>query len=246
MTKIVSSFIIITIGLGVLLQVGHAQAQSAMMTWVSGAGSDSYPCTRASPCATFSAAYAQTAAGGEIDVLDGGDFGPLFIQRALTIANDGAGVASITPGSGAAIVVNAGTTDAVILRGLTLNGLYTPSPGIVFQSGARWRGALLECATREAAIFAQGRGAASCGQDRYRRKPRWPRVDDRLACPSSSRVDAMHSVDVRNCWHDFLGIRSRRQARSRASLAFRSTFASRGWARRSGRGRRSPLSLGSN
>ena len=92
MTKIVSSFSAIAITLGVLLQAGGAQATSSR-TWVSGAGSGS-ACTRTAPCATFAAAYAATSIGGEIDVLDGGDFGILSIDHALTVANDGAGTAA--------------------------------------------------------------------------------------------------------------------------------------------------------
>ena len=48
-------------------------------------GSDSNPCTRMSPCLTFAAALAQTNAGGEIDVLDPGDFGPVTITKSISI-----------------------------------------------------------------------------------------------------------------------------------------------------------------
>jgi hypothetical protein len=131
MKKIVSSFGIITIGLGALLQAGAAEATPLARTWVSGAGNDSNPCTRASPCATFNGAYLKTPVGGEIDVLDGGDFGGLIINSALTVANDGAGTAA-----GGAIVVNAGPSDAVVLRGLSLNGLNSSLSGINFARGA--------------------------------------------------------------------------------------------------------------
>ena len=126
----------IAIILGALLCAGAAEAQ-ASRTWVSGSSgaSDSNPCTRAQPCATFSGAYGKTSAGGEIDVLDGGDFGPLTIQHALTIANDGAGTAAITPASTDAVHINAGPADAVVLRGLNLNGVTTFAPGISFVNG---------------------------------------------------------------------------------------------------------------
>ena len=67
-------------------------------TWVSAAsGSDSNPCTRASPCLTFAAALAQTEAGGEIDVLDPGDFGPVTITKSVSIYGDAPGVAGLIP-----------------------------------------------------------------------------------------------------------------------------------------------------
>jgi hypothetical protein len=135
MTKIVSSFSAVVITLFALLHAGAAQAQFAR-TWVSGGGSDTNPCTRASPCATFTRAYNQTTVGGEIDVLDSGDFGFLSINHAITVANDGAGTAGITPSYYyPAVDINAGSTDAVVLRGLSLNGVNSANPGIYFQSG---------------------------------------------------------------------------------------------------------------
>src|SRR5260370_34927307 len=97
MTKIISSFSAIAITLSVLLHAGAADATTYFRTWVSGTGSDSNPCTRAQPCLTFYQAYGVTAVGGEIDVLNGGDYGILNIRHALTIASAGAGTASTTP-----------------------------------------------------------------------------------------------------------------------------------------------------
>ena len=126
----------IPIILGALLYAGAADAQ-ASRTWVSTAGSDSNSCIRSSPCATFFGAYTKTLAGGEIDVLDGGDFGPLTIGHAITIANEGAGTAAITPPDSTvpAIQVNAGS-DAVVLRGLTLNGVNSTNAGVSLLSGS--------------------------------------------------------------------------------------------------------------
>jgi hypothetical protein len=46
----------------------------ATRTWVSGVGDDANPCSRTAPCQTIAGALAQTATGGEIDVLDPGGF----------------------------------------------------------------------------------------------------------------------------------------------------------------------------
>ena len=140
MHKIAHSFSAIAIVSGILLHAGAAQAvvtPSASRTWVSGAGNDANPCTRASPCLTFNGAYAKTSPGGEIDVLDGGDFGPLQISHALTIANDGAGTAAVTSGGGA-FLITAGANDAVVLRGLNVNGVGASivTSGVYFASGA--------------------------------------------------------------------------------------------------------------
>jgi hypothetical protein len=57
---------------GALLACGLSAvpAHAATRTFVSGTGTDSGTCGRATPCRTFAFALTQTAAGGEIDVLD--------------------------------------------------------------------------------------------------------------------------------------------------------------------------------
>jgi hypothetical protein len=104
-------------------------------TFVSRTGTDSGACTRAAPCRTFAFALTQTAAGGEIDVLDPAGYGAVTINHAISIVNDGVGVAAIGVSSGNAITINAGATDSVHLRGLTLTGLGSGSNGIQFNSG---------------------------------------------------------------------------------------------------------------
>lgn len=102
-------------------------------------GSDSNPCTRSSPCLTFAAAQAQTSAGGEIDVLDPGDFGPVTITKAISIYSDAMAVAGTVPSSGTSgIVISAGANDVIHLGGLTFDGVNASgTSGVVFLSGAR-------------------------------------------------------------------------------------------------------------
>jgi Right handed beta helix region len=105
-------------------------------TFVSGTGSDSNPCTRTQPCLTFAFAITQTTAGGEIDVLDPGGYGPLVIDKAISIVNDGVGTVGVRALSGGtAITINAGAADAVSLRGLTIEGAGIGLNGIRFNSG---------------------------------------------------------------------------------------------------------------
>jgi hypothetical protein len=123
---------------GALLALGLSAAPAEAgpnRTWVSGTGTDSGACTRAAPCKTFAFALTQTAAGGEIDVLDPAGYGLVTITKAISIINDGVGAATIGTSSGNAITINAGATDSVHLRGLTLTGLGSGLSGIVFQAG---------------------------------------------------------------------------------------------------------------
>jgi hypothetical protein len=102
-------------------------------------GGDSNPCTRMSPCMTFAAALAQTTAGGEIVVIDPGDFGPVTITKAVSISYDADSAAGAVPFSGTSgIVVSAGANDPINLRGLTFDGVNASgTSGVVFSSGAR-------------------------------------------------------------------------------------------------------------
>jgi hypothetical protein len=105
-------------------------------TFVSGHGADSGACTLVAPCRSFAFAIGQTAAGGEIDVLDPAGYGALTIAKSISIVNDGVGTAGVQAGSGAtAITVNAGPTDVVQLRGLTVEGAKVGANGAVFSSG---------------------------------------------------------------------------------------------------------------
>ncbi len=125
----------------VLCAGGVARAQLATQTWVSGVGDDLNPCTRTAPCKTFTGALAQTAAGGEIDALDPGDFGSITITQALTI--DGQTQRSgVIAAASDGITVAAGATDVVVLRHLALVGDGTHA-GINFSSGGQLH--VVEC-----------------------------------------------------------------------------------------------------
>jgi Periplasmic copper-binding protein (NosD) len=134
MTKITSLQAIAAALLACGLSAAPAQA-GPNRTWVSGTGTDGGTCTRAAPCKTFAFALTQTAAGGEIDVLDPAGYGAVTINHAISIINDGVGVAAVGVSSGNAITINAGATDSVHLRGLTLTGLGTGLNGIQFTTG---------------------------------------------------------------------------------------------------------------
>src|SRR5438876_2940738 len=97
-------------------------------------GNDANPCTVTLPCRNFAAAIAQTVASGEVIVLDSGGYGPVTIGSSISLIAPPGVYAGITAFSGDAITINAGATDVVILRGLTLNGL-GGSYGVDFISG---------------------------------------------------------------------------------------------------------------
>jgi len=108
-------------------------APTARQAEVSSSGVDKAGCgSGENPCRTLQYAHDDiVAAGGEILIKDSGEYGAIAIRKSIRILNEGAGVATIAKGGGSnAIVVNAGPTDFVEIRGITLDGLDNGNIGI--------------------------------------------------------------------------------------------------------------------
>lgn len=105
--------------------VGGVRAQAGALSFVSVRGTDTGACSSpAAACRTFAYAQNQTSAGGEIIALDPGDYSPVTITKSLSVTGAVAG-AGARGGELArsTIKIDAGETDVVHLRGLTLDGL---------------------------------------------------------------------------------------------------------------------------
>src|SRR5215470_15675525 len=118
-----------------VLYADPANAQ-ASRTWVSGVGDDANPCSRTAPCKTFAGAISKTAPAGEINVLDPGGFGAVTITKPITISSE-CTEAGVLVSGGNGIVVAAGNSDVVTLRGLDINGLNTGLSGIKINSAGQ-------------------------------------------------------------------------------------------------------------
>jgi len=107
-------------------------------SFVSDAGNDLSSCLNAlNACATFAGALAKTAPGGEISVLNAGEYGPVTITQAANITNDGAGEAGILVPSGqTGITIVAGAGDIVSLRGLVIDGQGVGWIGIIITAAS--------------------------------------------------------------------------------------------------------------
>jgi hypothetical protein len=93
-------------------------AQAGFFSYVSNTGNDSNNCsTPATACASFAHALTQTAANGEIDCLNAGNYGQPNIAQSVTI--DCAGNVGVSDGN---IIIN-GAGIVVRLRNLTFNGV---------------------------------------------------------------------------------------------------------------------------
>jgi hypothetical protein len=134
MRKIVLPFTLVTVA-AFSLAAMPAPAAGVARTFVSAAGSDSNNCANVvTPCRHLAAAYAATAANGEIYVLDPANYGSLTITGPVSI--EGHGWASIAPPSGGnAITINANPGDAINIIGVVLDGTALAGNGIVFNAG---------------------------------------------------------------------------------------------------------------
>ncbi len=109
-----------------LLTMGIATLASAQATrtWVSGVGDDVNPCSRTAPCKTFAGAISKTASPGIINCLDPGGFGAVTITKSITIDCTGT-MGSVLSSGVQGVVINALSTDKVVLRAIDINGAGT-------------------------------------------------------------------------------------------------------------------------
>lgn len=121
-----------------LLALGLASSVFGLSSrvFVSPLGKDSASCGAfASPCKTLAGAHTQAAPGGTVVVLYSGEFGPVTITKALTIEAP-TGLTAMVQTSGAAITINAGSSDVVSLRGLVLTSPVRSGSGVLVNSAA--------------------------------------------------------------------------------------------------------------
>ncbi len=124
----------------ILLALGLAlsgQALAVQRTFVSTSGSDSNTasnCAKASPCRGFTAALTVTDSGGEIIVLDSGGYGPVTIDKSVSIIAPRGVYAGISVFSGNGVTI-ATPGVHVVLRGLSINRLGGDN-GISMSAGA--------------------------------------------------------------------------------------------------------------
>ena len=104
-------------------------AAPSQRTFVASYGLDTSPnCNLAAPCRSFNAAIAQTNPGGEVVILDTAGYGPMVITKSLKVIGPSGvygGISVVGGGSGitTGIVINAGDSDDITLRGLDVSGV---------------------------------------------------------------------------------------------------------------------------
>jgi hypothetical protein len=112
-----------------------ASTAQVQRTFVSGLGNDGNPCSRTAPCRTFPQAISQTNSSGEVYVLDSAGYAAFTITKPVSIVAPPGVTAGVSVFSGDGITINAGASDTVILRGLTVNNQGSTGNGVVFNTG---------------------------------------------------------------------------------------------------------------
>jgi hypothetical protein len=107
------------VGLGL---AGVSQA-TVPRAFVSVNGSDANPCSAVQPCRSFNQALTVVEAGGEIVVQDSGGYSTGFtITHSVTIDAAGFNASVISTTTSDLCTINTGTTDRVVLRGISFHG----------------------------------------------------------------------------------------------------------------------------
>ncbi len=130
-----------TLAVSLLIMTFAAAAQATVLrAFVSSTGSDGNigaNCVQATPCKTFAVAIGAVTAGGELIVLDTSGYGPLVVNKAITIAAVPGATAFVVAATGTAgFTIGAGATDLVVLRNINFNGANAASTtGVQHNSG---------------------------------------------------------------------------------------------------------------
>ncbi len=117
--------------------LAHAAVQRTFVASYGLTANTAFNCTIAKPCRAFSEAIGVTSAGGEVVVLDSAGYGPVTISQAVSIIAPSGVYAGVTVFGGDGIVISAGASDVVRLRGLTVNsqggvnGIVVSSVGVL-------------------------------------------------------------------------------------------------------------------
>ena len=116
--------------------VASAPANARARVFVASYGNDSNPCSFGAPCRNFQQAVNVVDPGGEVTAIDSAGFGPISINKAVTITSPNGVEAGIVPVSGGnSITINAGPSDTITLSGLVIDGAGTGANGVSFAAG---------------------------------------------------------------------------------------------------------------
>jgi hypothetical protein len=105
----------------------HAQSQVFIGAKT---GMDAGNCTVNAPCREVNYALTQVVTGGEINIVESGNYANATINKSVTVQTAPGVVASFSTNIGPCFAINAAATDVISLRGLSLNGQGVAARGV--------------------------------------------------------------------------------------------------------------------
>lgn len=112
----------LAVGAMILSLAAPGALAAAQRSFVASTGLDGNPCSLTQPCRSFAVAMAQTLPGGEVVILDSAGYGPLTIDKSVSIIAPPGVYAGISVTSGTGVTIT-GTGLTVLLRGLSVTGV---------------------------------------------------------------------------------------------------------------------------
>ena len=110
-------------------------------------GSDANPCTRPAPCKTITHALTVVAAGGVVDIASSGLYDTFTIATTVSVeADPGVDATILVPSAGTGITINAGSSDTVTIKRLSILGTTGNEVGI--QGNTAGSIAIEDCVSR--------------------------------------------------------------------------------------------------
>jgi len=122
-------------------------AFASSVVYVAFNGSNANPCSRPAPCKTITHSLTVVAAGGVVDITSSGVYDTFTITKAVSVEAEPGVVATISvPSGGTGITINAGPSDTVTIKRLSVWGSNLNEVGI--QANAAESLAIEDCVSR--------------------------------------------------------------------------------------------------
>jgi hypothetical protein len=170
-----------------------APAYARARVFVASYGNDSNPCTFGSPCKTFQQAVNVVDSGGEVTAIDSAGFGPIIINKPVTITSPDGIEAGIVPNAGSP-AIGIDTNGDVFLRGLTIEGNNSGTDGIYLTGGSLMTRPEAERAGAEAGTVAT-LGIVHCVIRHFTHDGIW------LQPTNTLNISILDTIASNNGWH---------------------------------------------
>ena len=104
-----------------ILTIASEAWSQGFVRYVATYGSDTNPCTRSQPCRSLFRGHWATPDGGELQILDSGEYHRMLITKSITVSAVGVTASIVVPEASHAVTID-NPNARVVLRGLRMDG----------------------------------------------------------------------------------------------------------------------------